>query len=81
MKLIKVTKNKSKHFRLKDGRIGVIYESGYIRVNTKSKYNNSNRYYQLNQKVKIWFQEERFSFQNKIWFQKEGFCSKKKDFV
>ena len=55
MKLIKVTKNKSKHFRLKDGRIGVIYKSGYVRVNTKSKYNNSNRFYQLNQKVKIWY--------------------------
>ena len=53
MKLIKVTKNHSKHYRLKDGRIGSIYNSGYVRVNTKSKYNNSNRFYQINQKVVI----------------------------
>jgi hypothetical protein len=33
MKLIHVTKNNSKVYRLKDNRIGVIYDSGYVRVN------------------------------------------------
>ena len=49
MKLIKVTKNKNKHFRLKDGRIGSIYNSGYVRIN------GNDRLYQINKKVKIWY--------------------------
>ena len=42
MKLIHVTKNKSKVYRLKDNRIGVIYNSGYVRVSRKlnKKYND-----------------------------------------
>ena len=35
MKLIKITNKGSIHFRLTDGRLGVCYESGYVRVNTK----------------------------------------------
>ena len=35
MKLIHVTKNNSKVYRLKDNRIGVIYNSGYVRVSRK----------------------------------------------
>jgi hypothetical protein len=34
MKLIKVTKEGSLHFELNDGRIGVSYASGYVRVTT-----------------------------------------------
>ena len=39
MKLIHVTKNKSKVYRLKDNRIGVIYNSGYVRVSRKLNKN------------------------------------------
>jgi len=50
MELIKVNKNKNLVFKLKDGRIGVTYNSGYVRVTTKyiPKYA---RYYQINKKV------------------------------
>ena len=42
MKLIHVTKNNSKVYRLKDNRIGIIYDSGYVRVSKKlnKKYND-----------------------------------------
>ena len=54
MKLLKITKNGSLHFELSDGRIGITYESGYVRVSTKGttkllyqinkqKYNTTNR--------------------------------------
>jgi len=36
MELIKVTKDGSLHFKLSDGRIGVSYSSGYVRVSTRS---------------------------------------------
>lgn len=74
MKLIKVTKNHSKHYRLKDGRIGSIYKSGYVRVNTKSKYNNSNRFYQINQKVEVNISCEvpnSISFYQRVLLEKE----------
>ena len=43
MKLIHVTKNNSKVYRLKDNRIGIIYDSGYVRVSKK-----------LNKKVEVY---------------------------
>ena len=45
MKLIKVTKGGALHFELSDGRLGVTYPSGYVRVSTK--YSHS-RLYQIN---------------------------------
>ncbi len=50
MKLIKITKKGSLHFRLSDGRLGVCYESGYIRVSVKGI---NNRLYQINKQVKV----------------------------
>jgi len=45
MKLIKVTKNKSKHFRLNDGRIGVIYKMKHFEVKYKNVLRNKNSSY------------------------------------
>jgi len=45
MELLKVTKGGSLHFKLSDGRLGVTYQSGYVRVSTK--YSHS-RLYQIN---------------------------------
>jgi hypothetical protein len=45
MKLIKINKNGSLHFELNDGRIGVTYTSGYVRVSTKR---GNDRFYQIN---------------------------------
>ena len=55
MELLKVTKGGALHFRLSDGRIGVSYESGYVRVNTKSKniYHGRKTMYQINKLVKV----------------------------
>ena len=50
MKLIKITNKGSLHFRLTDGRLGVCYESGYIRVSVKGI---NNRLYQINKQVKV----------------------------
>ena len=50
MKLIKITKQGSLHFNLSDGRIGVCYESGYVRVSIK---NSTTRFYQINKLNKI----------------------------
>ena len=50
MKLIKITNKGSLHFRLSDGRLGVCYESGYIRVSVKGI---NNRLYQINKQVKV----------------------------
>jgi len=50
MKLLKITKNGSLHFQLSDGRLGVTYETGYVRVSTKGGYQNTGpRMYQINQ--------------------------------
>ena len=46
MKLLKITKNGSLHFQLSDGRIGVTYDTGYVRVSVKGI---KNRLYQINQ--------------------------------
>ena len=49
MELLKVTKGGSLHFKLSDGRLGVTYPSGYVRVSTK--YSHS-RLYQINKRTK-----------------------------
>ena len=50
MKLLKITKNGSLHFELSDGRIGITYESGYVRVSTKQDnyYHKKPLMYQIN---------------------------------
>ena len=55
MKLIKITNKGSIHFRLTDGRLGVCYESGYVRVNTKysNMYHGQKTMYQINQMIKV----------------------------
>ena len=55
MKLLKVTKSGALHFELSDGRIGVSYESGYVRVSTKSKnmYHGRKTMYQINKVIKV----------------------------
>ena len=50
MELLKVTKGGALHFKLSDGRLGVSYESGYVRVSVKGI---SNRLYQINKLVKV----------------------------
>ena len=47
MELLKVTKDGSLHFKLSDGRIGVSYSSGYVRVSVKGI---KNKLYQINKK-------------------------------
>ena len=53
MKLIKITNKGSIHFRLTDGRLGVCYESGYVRVSTKRKTELSGKLYQINKLNKV----------------------------
>jgi len=55
MKLIKITNKGSIHFRLTDGRLGVCYESGYVRVNTKysNMYHSKKTMYQINKLIKL----------------------------
>ena len=48
MELIKVTKKGSIYFKLDDGRLGVSYNSGYIRVSTKD---SNSKLYQINKKI------------------------------
>ena len=69
MKLIKVTKGGALHFELSDGRLGVTYPSGYVRVSTKGiNYNNGRRLmYQINKQIKTPFQMEN----GKGWFTTE----------
>ena len=49
MELLKVTKGGALHFKLSDGRLGVSYESGYVRVSIKG---DNKRLYQVNKLVK-----------------------------
>ena len=53
MELIKVTKGGALHFRMSDGRIGVSYSSGYVRVSTKGAnlYSKNIRLYQINKQL------------------------------
>ena len=50
MKLIKITNKGSLHFKMSDGRIGVCYESGMVRVSVK---NSTKRFYQINKQLKV----------------------------
>ena len=50
MQLFKITKKGSLHFKLTDGRIGVCYESGMVRVSVK---NSTKRFYQINKQLKV----------------------------
>jgi len=77
MKLIKVTKNKSKVYRLKDNRIGIIYNSGYVRVSKKlnKKYNDiklqMSMLYQINKKVEVFETCSEFPYNVRILIEKE----------
>ena len=53
MKLLKITSKNSIYFRMSDGRLGVVYASGYVRVSTKSQ---SRKLYQINKKLttQVW---------------------------
>ena len=53
MKLIKITSRGSLHFKLSDGRICTVSESGYVRVNTKydNYYHKKRLFYQINKKI------------------------------
>ena len=55
MQLFKITKQGSLHFELTDGRIGVCYESGMVRVSVKRANPNKlwNKLYQINKQVKV----------------------------
>lgn len=55
MKLFKITRNGSLYFELADGRIGITYTNGYVRVSTKSpnQFNNKTPVYQINKQVFI----------------------------
>ncbi len=61
MQLIKVGKNKTLHFKLSDGRIGITYPSGYIRVNThyENIYYKAKKLYQINRGELITNSEDR----------------------
>ena len=50
MELLKVTRGGSLHFKLSDGRLGVTYPSGYVRVSVKGI---KNRLYQINKLSKV----------------------------
>jgi hypothetical protein len=53
MKLLKITKDGAMHYELDDKRIGVVYESGYVRVSTKRGTNPKLfKYYQINKQLK-----------------------------
>ena len=49
MKLIQVTKNGTLRFKMSDGRLGISYPSGYVRVSVKGI---KNKLYQINKQVK-----------------------------
>jgi len=55
MKLIKITKNGSLHFEMSDGRRGVSYESGYVRISVKPHNigwrGTAGRMYQINKQL------------------------------
>lgn len=69
MKLIKITNKGSLHFRLTDGRLGVCYESGYVRVQTKGRnmYHGRHTMYQINKMYKVL---EPTSWNSKNWSYK-----------
>ena len=58
MELIKVTKDGALYFKLSDGRLGVTYESGYVRVSTKRLISMSGKLYQINKQRKDWYKPD-----------------------
>ena len=48
MKLIKVTKNGTLYFKMSDGRLGISYPSGYVRVSVKGI---KSKLYQINKQL------------------------------
>ena len=50
MKLIKISKSGALHFKLSDGRIGLTYPTGYVRVSVKGI---NSRLYQINKMIKV----------------------------
>ena len=81
MKLIHVTKNNSKVYRLKDNRIGIIYDSGYVRVSKKlnKKYNDiklqMSMLYQINKKVEV-FENCTYKFPHNVRVMIEKECDR-----
>jgi len=59
MKLIKVTKGGALHFELSDGRLGVTYPSGYVRVSLKHTHS---RLYQINKKTSYKPENSKYEF-------------------
>ena len=59
MKLIKVTKGGALHFELSDGRLGVTYPSGYVRVSLK---HTNSRLYQINKKTSYKPENSKYEF-------------------
>ena len=53
MQLFKITKQGSLHFKLTDGRIGVCYESGMVRVSVKRSLPMMGKLYQINKQLKV----------------------------
>ena len=63
MKLIKVTKGGALHFELSDGRLGVTYPSGYVRVSLKTNYGKDHsRLYQINKKTSYKPENSKYKF-------------------
>ncbi len=64
MKLEKVSKAGNLHFQLKDGRVGVSYSSGYVRVSTKGPnwYSKTRMLYQINLVAKVWYGTGEFEY-------------------
>ena len=59
MKLIKVTKGGALHFELSDGRLGVTYPSGYVRVSLNHTHT---RLYQINKKTSYKPENSKYEF-------------------
>ena len=53
MQLFKITKQGSLHFKLSDGRLGVCYESGMVRVSVKRSLPMMGKLYQINKQLKV----------------------------
>ena len=53
MQLFKITKQGSLHFKLTDGRLGVCYESGMVRVSVKRSLPMMGKLYQINKQLKV----------------------------
>ena len=53
MQLFKITKQGSLHFELTDGRLGVCYESGMVRVSVKRSLPMMGKLYQINKQLKV----------------------------